>query len=137
MTGVLTWLSCFSCVQLFDTPWTVAKQAPLSMGFSRQYYWSGLPFPSPGDLPDPGIELGIPHCRQTLYHLSHHSHNVKYGFNHNKHTTLVRMLKTGEGCTHVVQEVNRKSLNLPLNFLVNLEVLLKIKSLKNTEEEII
>ena len=46
-----------SCVQLFATPWTVAYQAPLSMVFSRQEYWSGLPFPSPGDLPDPGIEL--------------------------------------------------------------------------------
>ena len=42
------------------TPWTVACQAPLSMGFSRQEYWSGLPFLSPGDLPDPGIELGSP-----------------------------------------------------------------------------
>ena len=49
-------LSCFSRVQLFATPWTVAHQAPLSMGFSRQEYWSGLPFPFPGDLPDPGIE---------------------------------------------------------------------------------
>ena len=39
------------------TPWTVARQAPLSMGFSRQEYWRGLPFPSPGDLPGPGIEL--------------------------------------------------------------------------------
>ena len=46
----------FSCVQLFLTPWTVALQAPLSMGFSRQEYWSGLPCPSPGDLPYPGIE---------------------------------------------------------------------------------
>ena len=45
-----------SHVQLFVTPWTVAHQAPPSMGFSRQEYWSGLPFPSPGDLPDPGIE---------------------------------------------------------------------------------
>ena len=45
-------------VRLFVTPWTVAYQAPPSMGFSRQGYWSGLPFPSPGDLPDPGIELG-------------------------------------------------------------------------------
>ena len=45
-----------SRVQLFETPWTVAHQAPLSMGFSRQEHWSGLPFPSPGDLPDPGIE---------------------------------------------------------------------------------
>ena len=49
-----------SRVQLFATPWTVAYQATLSMGFSRQYYWSGLPFPSPGDLPDPGIEPGSP-----------------------------------------------------------------------------
>ena len=46
----------FSCVLLFGTPWTVAHQAPLSMGFSRQKYWSGLPFPSPGDLPHPRIE---------------------------------------------------------------------------------
>ena len=49
-----------SCVQLFATPWTVAHQAPPSMGFSRQEYWSGLLFPSPGDLPDPGIETRSP-----------------------------------------------------------------------------
>ena len=49
-----------SCVRLFATPWTVAYQASPSMGFSRQEYWSGLPFPSPGDLPDPGIEPGSP-----------------------------------------------------------------------------
>ena len=42
------------------TPWTIACQAPLSIGFSRQEYWSGLPFPSPGDLPDLGIEPGSP-----------------------------------------------------------------------------
>ena len=47
-------------VRLFVTPWTVAYQALLSMGFSRQEYWSGLPFPSPGDLPDPGIEPRSP-----------------------------------------------------------------------------
>ena len=52
-----------SHVRLFATPWTVARQAPLSMGFSRQEYWSGLPFPSPGDLPDPGIEPGSPALR--------------------------------------------------------------------------
>ena len=46
----------FSHVRLCVTPWTVAYQAPLSIGFSRQEYWSGLPFPSPGDLPNPGIE---------------------------------------------------------------------------------
>ena len=49
-----------SRVQLFATPWTVAYQAPPSMGFSRQECWSGLPFPSPGDLADPGIEPGSP-----------------------------------------------------------------------------
>ena len=49
-------LSCFSRVRLFVTPWTVARQAPLSMGFSRQEHWSGLLCPLPGDLPDPGIE---------------------------------------------------------------------------------
>ena len=50
----------FSRVRRFATPWTVAHQVPPSMGFSRQEYWSGLPFPSPGDLPDPGIELRSP-----------------------------------------------------------------------------
>ena len=49
-----------SCVQLFATAWTVAHQPPPSMGFSRQEYWSGLPFSSPGDLLDPGIEPRSP-----------------------------------------------------------------------------
>ena len=49
-----------SHVRLFATPWTVAYQASLSMGFSRQEYWSGLPFPSPGYLPDPGVEPRSP-----------------------------------------------------------------------------
>ena len=49
-----------SRVRLFVTPWTVAYQAPPSMGFSRRECWSRLPFPSPGDLPDPGIEPGSP-----------------------------------------------------------------------------
>ena len=48
--------SSLSCVQLFSASWTVACQAPLSMEFSRQEYWSGLPCPTPGNLPDPGIE---------------------------------------------------------------------------------
>ena len=53
-------LNRFSHVRLFATLWTVAHQAPLSMGFSRQEYWSGLPFPIPGDLPDTGIESASP-----------------------------------------------------------------------------
>ena len=53
-------LKSLSSVRLFVTPWTAVHQAPQSMGFSRQEYWSGLPFPSPGDLPDPVIEPGSP-----------------------------------------------------------------------------
>ena len=53
-------MKSLSHVRLFATPWTVAYQAPPSMGFSRQEYWSGLPFPSPRDLPNPGIEPGFP-----------------------------------------------------------------------------
>ena len=53
-------LSCFSCVRIFAALWTVAHQAPLSMGFSRQEYWRGLPCPPPGDLPNPGIEPTSP-----------------------------------------------------------------------------
>ena len=53
-------LSCFSHVRLFATPWTVACQAPLSMEFSRQEYWNGLPLPPAGNLPDPGIEPTSP-----------------------------------------------------------------------------
>ena len=50
-------LSRFGCVQLFVTLWTGARQAPLTMGFSRQEYWSGFPCTPPGDLPNPGIKL--------------------------------------------------------------------------------
>ena len=56
-------MKLLSPVRLFATPWTVAYQAPQSMGFSRQEYWSGLPFPSPGDLPNLGIEPGSPALR--------------------------------------------------------------------------
>ena len=59
-THTHTGIKCFSCVQLFVTPWTGICQAPLSMGFPRQKYWSGLPFPFPGNLPDPGIEPTSP-----------------------------------------------------------------------------
>ena len=55
-----TKVKSLSHVQLFETSWTVACQAPLSMRFSSQEYWSGLPFPSPGDLPNAGIELKSP-----------------------------------------------------------------------------
>ena len=56
-------MKSLSRVWLFATPWTVAYQAPPSMGFSRQEYWSGVLLPSPGDLPDPGIEPRSPALR--------------------------------------------------------------------------
>ena len=65
----LSWkvkVKSLSRVRLFATPWTVAYQASLSMGFSRQEYWSGLPFPPPGDLPDPGIEPRSPALEAEL-----------------------------------------------------------------------
>ena len=60
----------------FVTPLTVAHQAPLSMGFSRQEYWSGFPFPSPGDLPDPGIKSMSPAVQAVSLSLSHQGVNV-------------------------------------------------------------
>ena len=60
-----------SRVQLFVTPWTVAHQAPLSMGFFRQEYWTGLSFPSPGDLPNPGSEPASPALQADSLPLSH------------------------------------------------------------------
>ena len=67
-----------SCPTL-ATPWAVAHQVPLSMEFSRQEYWSGLPFPPPGDLPDPGMEPRFPACRQIPYHLSHQGSPMCFG----------------------------------------------------------
>ena len=58
----------FSRVRFSETPWTAAYQVPPSMGFSRREYWSGLPLPSPGDLPNPGIEPTSPTWQGILYH---------------------------------------------------------------------
>ena len=60
-----------SCVRLFEALWTVAHRAPLSTGFFRQEYWSGLPFPSPENLPDLGLNLYLLHCMWILYWLSY------------------------------------------------------------------
>ena len=64
-----------SCIWLFVTPWTVAHQVPLSWGFFRQEYWSGLPCPPPGNLPNPGIKPRSPALQETFFfnHLSHQS----------------------------------------------------------------
>ena len=63
--GLLVATSCLTLV----TPWAVAHQAPLSLGFSKQEYWSGLPFPSPGDLPDPGIKPESPALQAEVVYL--------------------------------------------------------------------
>ena len=65
------WACALSCVQLCVTSWTVTHQAPLSMGFSRQEYWSRLPSPSPGDLPDPGIKSVSPKCPALVGRLTY------------------------------------------------------------------
>ena len=69
-----------SCVWLFATPCTRARQASLSKKFSRQEYWSGLPFLSSGIFPTQGSNPGLPHCRQTLYHLSHQGSLCNYAY---------------------------------------------------------
>ena len=71
MYSLCSVLSHFSHVRLFVTPWTVAQQAPLSLGFSRQEYWSGLPCPPPGDLPDRGMEPTSPALQVDSLPLSH------------------------------------------------------------------
>ena len=69
-------LNHFGCARLSVTLWAVACQAPLSTKFSRQEYWSGLPFPSLGDLPDPDIKPGSPIFRQIHSCLSHHGSHI-------------------------------------------------------------
>ena len=64
-------IQSLSHVQLFATPWTVARQTPMSMGFSRQEFWSGLPFSSPGDLSDPGVKPTFPALQADSSALSH------------------------------------------------------------------
>ena len=71
LKSLLLLFSCFHRLWLFATPWTVACQTLLSMGFSRQEYWSALPFPSPGGLPDPGIEPMSPALQADSSPLSH------------------------------------------------------------------
>ena len=81
-----------SHVLLFATPRTVAYQDPPAMRYSRQEYWSGLPFPSPGDPPDPGIKPRFLHCRQTLYRLSHLNYFLKDRRQEEKGTTEDKMV---------------------------------------------
>ena len=107
MFVVVCYVYVLSCVRLFATPWTVAFQAPLSVGFSRQDYWSGLPFPTAGDLPNPGVETTSPALaggfftteppgKQTLFLTSCPSYfswqegsdSILCGLNHRSHLDL-------------------------------------------------
>ena len=97
-----------SRVQPFVTPWTVAHQAPLSMGFFRQEYWSGLPFLTPGDLPDPGVELAsrassalagrffTTSATWGAHHLSHLRHVCVIRNIHNSNTYIISLLLTND-----------------------------------------
>ena len=80
------WVESLSCVHLFATPWTVTYQAPLCMRFSRQGYWSGLPFPSPGDLPNTGIEPWSPALQVDSLPLSHLESPLSAYLRYNSHT---------------------------------------------------
>ena len=75
-------MKSLSCVRLFATPWTVAYQALLFMGFSRQSFWSRLPFPSQQIFPTQGSNPCLLHCRQMLYHLSHQGSPLYYIIKH-------------------------------------------------------
>ena len=79
------YLCHLSCVQLFAIPWTVAPQSPLSMGFSRQEYWSGCHSLLQGIFLTQGLNAGLLHCRQILYHLSHQGSSSQ-----NKHAQPLR-----------------------------------------------
>ena len=125
-------VSCFSHVQLFATPWTVACQPPPSMGFSRQEYWSGLPFLSPTYLPDPGIELLSPAlqadfivwateesiCQNPYINIMdqlHLFHLVAYSLPHHKQRMDTQLLrKYLSGC----QTIPKLFLFVPLWFLL-------------------
>ena len=80
MKGKKVKVKSLSRVQLFVTPWTVAHQAPLSLGFSRQEYWSGVHFLLQGTFPTQGSNPGLLHCRQTLYRLSQQGSLKEGGF---------------------------------------------------------
>ena len=88
-----------SRVRLFATLWTVAHQAPLSIGFSRQECWSGLPFPSPGDLPDAGIEPRSPSLQADA--LTSEPPEKESFHSNPKERQCKRMLKLPHNCTHL------------------------------------
>ena len=104
-------LSCFGCVWLFVTPWTVTRQAPLSIGFSRQEYWSGLPCPPPRDLRNPGIKPGSPALAGRFFTSSttweaQDTYICRYIFStHTRKTYLMFLICKGKSCFHQRQKI--------------------------------
>ena len=122
MIVILLLLNCFSRVRLCTTLWTAAHQAPLSMGFSRQEHWSGLPFPSPKDLPNPGIEpmsptsLASPALKADSLPLSHQGSLSWLGLSASTAVawvqSLVREIRSYKPCsTDQKQTTNKKLQN--------------------------
>ena len=91
-------LSCCSGIQLFATLWTVAYQAPLSMGFSRQEYWSGLPCPPPGHLPNPVIEPRSPALQADSLPVELPGKSIIQLGRHNEDMNLEVLLTKCDGC---------------------------------------
>ena len=122
------------------TPWTVAYQAPPSMEFSRQEYWSGLPFPSPGHLPDPGIEPGSPTLQIDALPLNHLSHQ---GSPHSIMQRDKTIIMLPEGVIRALLAVNKADLTpytmefsfnykrLPLNYQKSFPSSIALHSLPN------
>ena len=117
-------LRCSSCVRLCATLWTVAHQAPLSMGFSRQEYWSGLPCPSPRDLPNPGIEStslmspalagGFFNTRTTCFHADLAYFQAVLWLDHSTMPpgpviSIMLMYRQGTGLSQVCEHVQKDS----------------------------
>ena len=108
-----------TCVQLFETLWTVACQAPLFMGFPRQEYWNGLPFPSPGDLPDPGIKPTSPvsPVLQADSLPAHFQHEISFSFKINfwNHISSVQFRSVIQSCLTLCNPMDCSTLGFPVH----------------------
>jgi len=112
MTTTKVKVKSFSRVRLFETLWTVARQAPPCTGFSSPEYWNGLPFPSPGDLPDPEIELRSPALQaDSLPSEPPGNPNDNYGIILILSSSMyLRTRILGEGNIYVIHEIKVKTL---------------------------
>ena len=109
----------FSCVQLFSTSWTIARQTPLPIGFSRQEYWSGLQFPPPGDLPNPGIETTSPEAPVLQANSLPLSHRGRHPLMYYHCAT---MLLSDVLCPEAKIKKKRTSLFTPTPFIFQLSI---------------